>query len=83
MNVVMASTKQRLMVLALVAVSIATGASGATLYSQYGERTRLDRKLRQHAALTTHECSMLTESQNIAYAVQNPMHPDVPCTAGL
>jgi hypothetical protein len=79
----MASTKQRLTILALIAASIATGASGATLCSQYGERTRLDRKVRQHAALTAHECSMLTESQHIAYALQNPMHPDVLCTAAL
>lgn len=75
--------KRRFMILGLAVVSMGTGASGATWYAQYREFVRLDGKLMHHAALTVHECSLLTESQRIAFAMKNPMHPDVPCTAGI
>ncbi|TDA48094.1 hypothetical protein [Burkholderia pyrrocinia] len=79
----MTSTKHKLMIVALAATSMVTGASGATWYSQYREHIRLDYKLRHRAALTTHECSMLFDSQRTDYAMHNPMHPEVPCTGGI
>lgn len=79
----MATMKQRVKICGLVVASVTVGASGATLYSQCHESIRLDGKLKQRAALTEHECTLLTETQRTVYAMKNPMSSDVACTAGI
>ncbi|MEX3614032.1 MAG: hypothetical protein VB141_09855 [Burkholderia gladioli] len=64
---------------ALILISVAIGAAGATLHFRYQEDLRVNAKIRAHLPLDAWECAGLTGSQRVTYAMRNPMRPDPPC----